>query len=359
MKDAAAFDVEGLVKGYLRGTAWHCTFYTPAGRQRRKLGSKNKRQAERRAREIAEFIQREDWEALSKLDWKPKPHAGTFSIFVRDEFLPKYCTWSERTRQGEAARLRILCEQFGALPLSAVTASAIKTWLSKRDAEGLSPASQNRYLAALKSIYKAAETYGFCKTNPAAAVTMKKEEIRPKDVLDDDEFERLLAELPGYSRRIVLAAAETGMRASEIRRIRWEDVDLGAGELRVAVTKNKEFRVVPLTARLYAMLEEMRAELTPHPTAHVFEAVDIKKGLAAALKRAGIEKHVTLHGFRHQFATRALEAGMSAFHLQAIGGWKSPVMLQRYDKVRNKALHEQMAKLNGRTVPQAAAEVST
>ena len=37
---------------------------------------------------------------------------------------------------------------------------------------------------------------------------------------------------------------------------------------------------------------------------------------------------------------------MSAFHLQAIGGWKSPVMLQRYGKVRNKALHEQMAKLD-------------
>ena len=35
MKDAAAFDIEGLVKGYPRGTAWHCTFYTPAGRQRK------------------------------------------------------------------------------------------------------------------------------------------------------------------------------------------------------------------------------------------------------------------------------------------------------------------------------------
>ncbi|SVD02382.1 uncharacterized protein METZ01_LOCUS355236, partial [marine metagenome] len=37
-----------------------------------------------------------DYEALSKLDWKPKAHSGTFSLFVRDEFLPKYCTWSER-----------------------------------------------------------------------------------------------------------------------------------------------------------------------------------------------------------------------------------------------------------------------
>ncbi len=75
--------------------------------------------------------------------------------------------------------------------------------------------------------------------------------------------------------------------------------------------------------------------------------------------QGGDQKHVTLHSFRHQFATRALEAGVSSFHLQAIGGWKSPIMLQRYGKVRNKALHEQMAKLNGPTLPQAEAEVST
>ena len=359
MKEASKFEVEGLVTCYPRGAAWHCTFYTPEGRKRQKLATKNKRLAERRAREIAELIQREDWEALAKLDWRPKPQAGTFAIFVRNEFLPKYCSWSERTRKGETSRLKILCEQFGALPLSAVTASAIKTWLSRREAEGLSAATQNRYLAAFKSIFKAAVTYGYCKTNPAAAVTMKKEEVRPKDVLDDDEFERLLAELPDYFRRIVLAAAETGMRSSEIRRLKWEDVDLVASELRVAIAKNKEFRVVPLTERLHAVLKEMRAEVTPHPTAPVFEAMEIRKGLSAALRRAGIEKHVTLHSFRHQFATRALEAGVSSFHLQAIGGWKSPVMLQRYGKVRNRALHEQMAKLNGRTAQEADAEVPT
>ena len=182
-----------------------------------------------------------------------------------------------------------MCEQFGSLPLAGLTSSAIKSWLAKRGAEGLSPASQNRYIAALKSIYKAALTYGFCKTNPAAAVTMQAEEIKPKDVLNDEEFERLLLELPEYSRRIVLAAAETGMRASEIRWLKWEDVDLVANELRVVVAKNKEYRVVPLTPRLRALLEEMKAEV-------------------------------------------------SSFHLQAIGGWKSPVMLQRYGKVRNRAL---------------------
>ena len=348
MKEASPFEINGLVKGNLRGSAWHCTYYTEAGRQRRALGTKNKRQAERRARELAELIQREDWEALEKLNWKPKPNAGTFALFVRQEYLPNFCSWSKRTRKGEEGRLRILCDQFGSLPLSGVTASAIKTWLSRREAQGLSVASQNRYLAVLKSIYKAAKTYGFCKTNPAAAVTMKKEEIKIKDVLDDDEFERLLIELPDYSRRIVLAAAETGMRAGEIGRLKWEDIDFQAGELRVVETKNKDPRVVPFTTRFRAVLEEMKGEMTVHPTRSVFGAVDIKKGLAAALKRARIEKHISLHSFRHQFATRALEAGVSSFHLQAIGGWKSPMMLQRYGKVRNKALHEQMAKLDSR-----------
>ena len=47
-----------------------------------------------------------------------------------------------------------------------------------------------------------------------------------------------------------------------------------ACEPRVVIAKNKEYRVVPLTDRLYALLEEMKAEATPHPTAPVFEGVE-------------------------------------------------------------------------------------
>ena len=66
-----------------------------------------------------------------------------------------------------------------------------------------------------------------------------------------------------------------------------------------------------------------------------------------------------LHSFLHQFATRTLEAELSSFHLQAIGGWKSPTMLQRYGKVRNKALHEQMAKRNDTAERKVEGEVFT
>ena len=108
MKAASPFEVEGLVNVYPRNDTWHCAFKTPAGRQRRSLRTKNKRQAERRAREIAELLQREDWEALEKLDWKPKPNAGTFALFVRQEYLPNFCSWSESTRgRGRAAAIAL------------------------------------------------------------------------------------------------------------------------------------------------------------------------------------------------------------------------------------------------------------
>ncbi len=38
--------------------------------------------------------------------------------------------------------------------------------------------------------------------------------------------------------------------------------------------------------------------------------------------------------------------GISSFYLEAIRGWKSPRILQCCGKVRSKALHEQVAKLN-------------
>ena len=130
--EVASFEVQGLATVCRRGSARHCTFYTLPGRQRRSLDAENKRQAERRAREMAKLIQEEDREGLATLDGRAKGKADTFAIFVREEFLPKYCVCGESTRRGEKDRLRVLCEEFGALPLSGLTAAAIAAWLDKR-----------------------------------------------------------------------------------------------------------------------------------------------------------------------------------------------------------------------------------
>jgi integrase len=335
----------GRVRLNKRGTWWYARFQAEGKRRELPLRVTNKVVAEDLAHKInAALEEGSPWQyALGRA----QDGELTVKGFIYDHFLPRFCDWGEKTRQCDAGRLGILTKEFGTRPLSSVTPEAIKAWLSRLEAEGRSAATSNRYLSLFKSIYKAAVGYGFCPSNPAAEVKMQAEPIRTKDILSTDEFERLLCELPVYSGRVVLTAAETGMRRGELERLLWEDVDMAAGELRVAEAKNKEFRIVPFTTRLRDLLTSMRAEVMPHPKAPVFaDGVEVRKELTDALERAKIEKRVTLHSFRHQFATQALEAGMSSFHLQAIGGWKSPVMLQRYGKVRNAALHQEMAKLN-------------
>lgn len=328
-----------------RGGRWYARFRDAHGeRQEACLRLTNRVAATRLAAQIdAALVAGESWEHLVGRTRAGEP---TFERFVVDDFLPRFCDWAPTTRRSEGTRFPILFEAFGRKPLSALTGQDVKTWLSRRQAEGLSVASSNRYLSLFKSVYRAAVEFGFCRVNPVASLKVQPEEVRVKVILDEGETAALLRELGEHDRRVVLTASETGMRRSELQRLTWEDVNLTAGELYVQQAKNRTARAVPLTARLATMLAEMKAEALPHPKAAVFQWVTSNRTLAAAAARAGIDKTVTAHSFRHQFATRALEAGVSPYHLQAIGGWKSPAMLQRYGKVRSRALHEQMAKLD-------------
>jgi integrase len=330
-----------------RGKWYYVRFRVGGERIERALKLSNKVRAQRRAAKVDAALEKgEPWEWVVG-----RTAAGDRSFTeVVDEWLEKGCRWSENTRRGHAAIVRQLKEEFGRRLVTEIRPQDIEGYLARRRDGGMPPSSRNRILAVLKSIFKKIgpppDGWGYVPANPAASVRMEKEDIKTKDVLDDDEVERLLAVLPETDRRVVLVAAETGMRRSELERLLWEDVDLSAGELYVKVAKNRTFRTVPLTGRPAAVLADMKAEATPHPKAPVFQNVTSNQTLRGALERAGIEKAVTLHTFRHLFATRALEAGVSSFHLQAIGGWKTPVMLERYGKRRNAALHAEMEKLD-------------
>lgn len=276
---------------------------------------------------------------------------------VVDEWLEKACRWSDNTRRGHRSIIKQLKAEFGDRMVTEITSREIRGYLARRKAEGMPPASQNRILAALKMVFRVAVEWGYVSedANPTVVVKMQHEDIKIKDVLDDDEYERLLAELPEPARRAVLVAGETGMRRGELERLTWEDVDFvarGVGELRIMLAKNHQFRVIPLTdERLRSLLLQMKAEATPHPKAPVFPKVVDNRVIKAAIRRLGISKYITLHNFRHQFCTTSLEVGMSSFFLQSIGGWKSPVMLERYGRRRSPAVHGEMAKRNRGRIP--------
>jgi integrase len=175
----------------------------------------------------------------------------------------------------------------------------------------ISDATVNRALSVLRHILYWAVDESLIKANPMARVPLIRERRRKRPVMTVAEEEALLAVLPGYLKRIVIAALDTGMRRGEILKQCWEDIDLSRRVL--AVTRSKtaggEAREIALSTRLYDLLAE-----DPKAEGAVFTRYGkslnwIRKGWLGALKRAGL-RHFRVHDLRHTFNTRMMEAGV-------------------------------------------------
>lgn len=88
---------------------------------------------------------------------------------------------------------------------------------------------------------------------------MEKENNVRDRVLDPEEFERLQGHSAPHLQAISLMAYQTGMRTGEILALKWDNVDLKAGFIRIRAedTKTNEARIVPLTNELTVLLKSL------------------------------------------------------------------------------------------------------
>jgi integrase len=128
--------------------------------------------------------------------------------------------------------------RLGASKLAALTTPRIERF---RDdlLEDMSRPLAKKVLGSLKSILKDAKRRGNVAQNVAADVSVDMNGRRVKlqigkDIPTRDEIRRILeAAREGYARAFLMTAAFSGLRASELRGLRWEDVDLKRGVLHV------------------------------------------------------------------------------------------------------------------------------
>ena len=336
----------GDVSVYPRGAFWHCFFWTPAGRQRKTLRTTNRRTAERKARRIDELLSREAWDELEAFGEEQK-QATTFEDFIRQHFLPKYADWAPTTLSANTGRIRKLCVEWGRRPLSSLTSRDIKTYLSRLNADGLSQATQNRYLAILKAVYNAGTNYGHCSNNPAASVRMRREAQTIPAALTENQVDSLLLASSDLLRPLVTVAVDTGLRKAELFSLTWADVDLEDGKLTVGRSKNGYFRIVWLTNRAREVLVAVRQSQQGRKVIclRVFPFKDVRRQLQSAAKRAGLP-HVHMHQFRHTFATRLRDRGVPLDRIKELLGHRTMQMVLRYAKARPEQTREAVAALN-------------
>ncbi|MGH8125853.1 MAG: tyrosine recombinase XerC [Rhodanobacteraceae bacterium] len=196
----------------------------------------------------------------------------------------------------------------------------LQTLIANEHRRGLEPPSLRAALSAFRSFFRFLAREGKIRNNPAAGVRSPKVRRRLPDVLDVDEAARLVEVTAGdplalRDRAMLELLYSSGLRVSELCGVRWRDLDVEQGLLRVTGKGNKT-RIVPvgrMALEALAALRDSQAAGADEPVLRGRAGKPLTPGaVRAAIKRRarsqGVWKRVYPHLLRHSCASHLLES---------------------------------------------------
>lgn len=217
------------------------------------------------------------------------------------------------------------------LEWESVDADVIRDWMESMMDSGLTAATVNGRLSAVRSFYRFALKKGLVENDPAHTITgPKKEKPLPKFIREKDMDRLLQPEMWGdtykdvCARTIILLFYETGMRVGELVMLDDEMVDLDNRQLKVTGKRNKQ-RIIPFGAELEQALRDfvrLRDEQVERMEKGFFVTEkgqrvtyeQVRRMVKNHLGRVTTQQKRTPHVLRHTFATTMLnhEAGLES-----------------------------------------------
>jgi len=230
--------------------------------------------------------------------------------------------------------LKELC-RFYRRPLETLTCAEVQRFLDEIiTVRKLAWATVNVYFSAYRFLYEQV-----LKRSPRefSIPPRGRSGTRP-GVLSREEVARLIDAPRSLKHRALLALTYgSGLRVSEVVRVRLADVDRGRMMLRVEQGKGHKDRYTVLSARALSLLEDLwRAE---HPTDYFFTRAHSDQPLCdgtaqavyyAALRTSGVRRVGGIHVLRHCFATHLMEAGVDIYTIKRWLGHTALVTTGRY-----------------------------
>jgi integrase len=148
-------------------------------------------------------------------------------------------------------RLGRFAEDFGSRHIAEITTADIDRWLRELN---LGPVSRNTFRRRLVTLFKFAKTHGWCRTIPAAESTRVREVSEEVGILTPDELSGLLKVASEETIPYWTIGAFAGLRASEIERLEWADVNLRHIRVRAKHSKTAARRLVDIRPNLQKWL---------------------------------------------------------------------------------------------------------
>lgn len=164
-------------------------------------------------------------------------------------------------------------------------------------------------------------------------------------MLSKKEVVRLLAQINNFKHLIALELCYgMGLRVSEVVGIKLDHIDSDRMVVLIQAAKGKRDRVVPLPVSLLPKLRIYYKEYKPRE--YLLEGQyggqyakgSVQKVFKNAMKKAGINKNIGVHGLRHSYATHLLESGTDMRFIQELLGHSSIKTTQVYTKVTPRSM---------------------
>lgn len=224
---------------------------------------------------------------------------------------------------------------------------------------GLSAHTQARIISGIKAFYKYLELDEAVDQNPATLLESPKLGRKLPDTLSHNEIEAMLSAIDRSTaegernRAIIETLYACGLRVSELTGLKISNMYFDDGFIRVIGKGDKE-RLIPIHEvaingiNLY--LNEIRVHVTPKRGFEDFVFLS-KRGTTLSrvmifyiirdlAKKAGIQKSISPHTFRHSFATELVEHGADLRAVQMMLGHASITTTEIYTHLDRSFLRE-------------------
>lgn len=250
------------------------------------------------------------------------------------------------------------------VPPTEVDSAIIERFLAHLFDTAHKKSSQARTLCGIKSFYNYLLINDRMESSPTEFISAPKAGRHLPDTLTVEEIDRIInsidvSTVKGHRDRAMLELLYScGLRVSELTALRLGDLFFGEGYIRV-VGKGDKQRLVPVSniarERVMLYLDDRRGMATRSDSRDILflnnrggalTRVMVFTVIRNAVRRAGIDKTVSPHTFRHSFATHLLAGGANIRQVQEMLGHESIVTTEIYTHLDSERLRETVEKLS-------------
>jgi integrase len=247
----------------------------------------------------------------------------------------------------DVLRLRVL-DELGERRFSSIRRNDLQDFADKLLAQGMKPITIQCTVMPLRAMYRRAVSRGEIEINPTTGLELPAVRSRRDRIASPTEAAALLEALPQADRAMWASALYAGLRRGELMALRWEDIDLDSGVIRVERGWDMVEGPIPpktaLSRRSVPIASVLRAHIAQHrlrcewndglafgkTAGQPFYPEGVGRGARAAWKAAKLEP-ITMHECRHTFASLMIAAGVNAKALSTYMGHANiSITLDRY-----------------------------